>query len=176
MKTLTIDGRNSLGFTLIEITVVVFIISIIVTFATLSVSQRSDRYIEDEAKRLQQLIRLATEEAVYRGREMSLFITTTGYSFAALDGPKWTPITDDKLFRQREFPDTISIKMLVDDQEVDLNNKDKPAQIFLLSSGEVTPPFILELSGESELGYRVVGSYTGEITYQQPQTNNSVGG
>ena len=176
MKTTASDVPTAQGFTLIEVVVVVFIIGVIVTFATLSVSQNSDRYIENEAKRLQQLIRLAAEDAVYRGSEMSVFITTTGYTFARLAGPKWEPITDDKLFRQREFPDTIEIKLIVDEQEVDLSNKEKPAQIYLLSSGEVMPAFALQLSGESEVKYRITGSSSGEITYQQPQTTDTFGG
>ena len=176
MNTTVLEGRTEKGFTLIEVVIVVFIIGIVITFATLSVSQNSDRYIEDEAKRLQQLIRLATEEAVYRGNEMSIFITSKGYNFAKLNGPKWETISDDKLFREREFPDAITIKLIVDEQEVDLGNKDKPAQIFLLSSGEVMPAFTIVLSGESDLEYRITGSNTGEITYQQPHSNVAFGG
>jgi len=176
MKTTVFESRTVKGFTLIEVVIVVFIIGIVITFATLSVSQNSDRYIEDEAKRLQQLIRLATEEAVYRGSEMSIFITSKGYNFARLNGPKWEAIANDKLFRQREFPEAVSIKLIVDEQEVDLEKKDKPAQIFLLSSGEVMPAFTIVLSGESELEYKITGSNTGEITYQQPHSTDAFGG
>jgi general secretion pathway protein H len=175
MKTPSTNAIRSGGFTLVEIVVVVFIIGVIVTIATLSIGQHSDRYIEDEAKRLHHLIRLATEEAVSRGQEMSLLVTQTGYSFAMLQGPKWEPVTDDPFFRKREFPETINVKLIVDEQEVDLKNSDKPAQIYLLSSGEVTPPFTLVLSGESRVDYSIVGSFTGDITYQQPQTKDGFG-
>ena len=160
---------NESGFTLIEIVVVVFIIGITITFASLSVSQHSDRYIEEEAKRLHHLIRLASEEAVFRSQEFSLLLTSTGYKFASLQGPKWERITDDRFFREREFPDVITVRLTVDEQDVNLGDSEKPAQIYMLSSGELTPPFTLTLkSEESEAVYKIDGKITGEVIYQEP--------
>lgn len=161
------------GFTLFEVIIVVFIIGMIVTFASLSIGQHGDRYVEDEAKRLHHLLRLATEEAVFRSQELSLMLTSSGYQFASLQGPKWEPITDDPFFREREFPDMVTIKLIVDEEEVNLGDSDKPAQIFLLSSGELTPPFTLTLKGEEEVTYRINGKITGEVVYQQPGNTES---
>lgn len=170
-----ISLNRTRGFTLFEIIVVVFIIGVIVTFGSLSISQHSERYVEDEAKRIHHLVRLATEEAVLTAQEMSLLVNNEGYSFALLAGPKWEPIEDDKFFRSREFPENLSIKMLVYDQEVNLNDSEKPVQIYLLSSGEVTP-FKIILKGESDAEYTVTGSLTGEIAFQQPETQDEFGG
>ena len=164
---------KSNGFTLFEVLIVVFIIGVIVTFASLSIGQHGDRYIEDEAKRLHHLLRLATEEAVFRSEELSLMLTSSGYHFAALSGPKWEPITDDPFFREREFPQMVTVKLIVDEQEVNLGDSDKPAQIYLLSSGELTPPFTLILKGEENVEYRIDGNITGEVIYQQPQNSQS---
>lgn len=176
MNTLPMCVTRSRGFTLFEIIVVVFIIGVIVTFASLSISQHSDRYLEDEAKRLHHLIRLATEEAVYRGQELSLLVTPHGYSFAMLQGPKWEPIEDDPFFHSREFPETMEVKLIVDEQEVDLTDREKPAQIYLLSSGELTPPFTLVLKGESDADYRIIGRFTGQVIYQQPEAGDDFTG
>lgn len=164
---------KSNGFTLFEVIIVVFIIGVIVTFASLSIGQHGDRYVEDEAKRLHHLLRLATEEAVFRSQELSLMLTSSGYYFASLQGPKWEPITDDPFFREREFAQMVNVKLLVDEQEVNLGDSDKPAQIYLLSSGEVTPPFTVTLQGEEEVIYRIDGKITGEVIYQQPQNTQS---
>jgi len=166
---------HSRGFTLFEIIVVVFIIGVIVTFASLSISQHSDRYVEDEAKRIHHLIRLAAEESVLSSQELSFLINSKGYSFAQLAGAKWEPIEGDSLFRKREFPENLKVKMLVYDQEANLNDPEKPVQIYILSSGEVTP-FKLMLTGESNVEYTVSGSLTGQITYQQPETKDELGG
>ncbi|HEY5604682.1 MAG TPA: type II secretion system minor pseudopilin GspH [Gammaproteobacteria bacterium] len=176
MKTATLflPGRSR-GFTLFEILVVVFVIGVIVTFGSLSISQHSDRYVEDEARRIHHLIRLATEEAVLSAQELSFLITNKGYSFAQLEGPKWEPIVDDRFFRQREFPENLKVKMKVYDEDVSLTNPEKPVQIYLLSSGEVTP-FTLVLSGESSVEYTITGNLTGQITYQQPEAKDAFGG
>lgn len=175
MKTTRPISINKIrGFTLFEIIVVVFIIGVIVTFGSLSISQHSDRYVEDEAKRIHHLLRLATEEAILTAQEMSLLINTDGYSFAQLVGPKWEPIEGDKFFRSREFPENLDVKMKVYDQEVNLNDSEKPVQIYLLSSGEVTP-FRLTLKGESEAEYTVTGSLTGQIAFQQPDAEDEFG-
>jgi len=166
---------QSRGFTLLEIMVVVFIIGIIITFASLSISQHGDRYTEDEAKRLHHLLRLATEEAVFRGQELSLLITEKGYSFAMLSGPKWEPIVDDPFFRSREFPETVKVTMTVYDQEVNLGDPDKPVQIYILSSGEVTP-FSISLTGESRVVYTITGNLTGKIAYLPPETKDGSSG
>ena len=170
-----ISFDNTRGFTLFEIIVVVFIIGVIVTFGSLSISQHSDRYVEDEAKRIHHLMRLATEEAVLSSQELSFLINSEGYSFAQLVGPKWEPIEGDRFFRSREFPENLSVKMKVYDQEVNLNDSEKPVQIYLLSSGEVTP-FQLTLKGESNAEYNVTGSLTGQIAFQQPETQDDFGG
>ena len=172
MRTSSKRFVNASGFTLIEIIVVVFIIGITITFASLSVSQHSDRYIEEEAKRLHHLLRLASEEAVLRSQELSLLLTSTGYKFASLQGPKWEPITDDRFFREREFPDVITVRMTVDEQDVNLGDSDKPAQIYLLSSGELTPPFTLTLKGEDGVAYKIDGKITGEVIYQEPENTS----
>jgi len=162
---------KSYGFTLLEIIVVVFIIGVIVTFASLSIGQHSDRYVEDEAKRLHHLLRLASEEAVLRSEEISLLLTHTGYKFATLRGPTWEPIVDDPFFRAREFSEVVTVKLTVDEQDVNLGNSEQPAQIFLLSSGEITPSFTLTLKGENDVSYRIDGEITGEVRYQQPQNS-----
>ncbi|NOZ51571.1 MAG: type II secretion system minor pseudopilin GspH [Gammaproteobacteria bacterium] len=164
-------GKHRLqGFTLFEVMVVVFIIGIIVTFGGLSISQHSDRYIEDEAKRIHHLMQLARDEAVLLSQEYSLLLTNKGYRFARLTGAKWEPIADDQLFRDREFPPDLNVSLMVYENKADLDDAEKPAQIYLLSSGEVTP-FKLTLSGESELPYTVTGQITGQLAYLRPDAN-----
>lgn len=173
MKTLPQKITKSNGFTLFEIIVVVFIIGVIVTFASLSIGQHSDRYVEDEAKRLHHLLRLAAEEAILRSQELSLLLTSTGYKFALLQGPKWEPVTDDPFFREREFSQVVTVKLIVDEEEVSLGNSEQPAKIYLLSSGELTPSFTLILKGENDVEYKINGEITGQLTYQPPE--NSAG-
>ena len=135
MKALPQKINKANGFTLFEIIIVVFIIGVIVTFASLSIGQHGDRYVEDEAKRLHHLLRLATEEAILRSQELSLLLTSTGYKFASLQGPKWEPITDDPFFREREFSEVVTVKLIIDEQEVSLGNRTTCKNLLALQWG-----------------------------------------
>jgi general secretion pathway protein H len=140
---------------------------VIVTFASLSVDQQSDRYVEDEARRLHHLLRLASEEAVLTSQELSLMVSKTGYAFAALNGPKWEPIADDAMFRSREFEPGLHVELSIYDREVDFEASDKPSQIYLLSSGELTP-FKMSFVNDNEEAYTIQGSLTGQLTFLRP--------
>src|SRR3546814_12036266 len=79
--------------------VVVFIIGILVTFATLPISSRvlSDQ-LENEAQRLQALFEMAGEDAEMHGMEVGFVHTDVGYAFLATrpEG-RWVPITPGPL-------------------------------------------------------------------------------
>lgn len=78
--------RFGRGFTLVEILVVTVIIGIIVAFAGLSLGGRSlDDRLETEARRLEQLVLLAADEAQLRGEEVGFRYTLEGYEFLMLE-------------------------------------------------------------------------------------------
>ena len=160
------------GFTLMELIVVVFIIGISLSFVTISLNQHSDRQVEDAVKRLHQLLRLAAEEAVMQSQEYSLMVTKTGYSFAALSlGGKWENVSDDAMLRQREFPENVRVELRIDQQQVGFEDSETPGQIYILSSGELTP-FQLLVKTEDEIAYGIEGNIIGQITYLPPGDND----
>ena len=111
------------GFTLIELMAVVFIIGVILTFATISVGQHSDKSLEEEAKRLHYLIKLASEESVLRSTSMAMEFTKQGYQFVQIAGDKFEPMKDDNLFRKREFPGDMKIQLELYGQEVSFEDE-----------------------------------------------------
>jgi general secretion pathway protein H len=133
------------GFTLFEMLTVVFIIGIVISFATLSVGTPGSDKVEEEAKRIQQLLIIAGEEAIFNAKELALEINKQGYQFVVLvDGTQWQPIAGDKVLRKREFPEDSVVEVLIDDFNVILDDPDNPVRIFILSSGDVRP-FILKI-------------------------------
>jgi len=161
------------GFTLLEVIVVVFIIGLMATFASLSVGG-GDRYLQQEAQRLTGLVQLAGEEAIINGQEYGLAFNKTGYQFGLLgNGNKMTPLAeDDGVFRARVMPNGIFIALEINGEEIFLQEasseqEDDAGQksiIYLLSSGEMTP-FVAEFRTEERGGYRVQGDFIGNITY-----------
>lgn len=165
------DGRccpsRARGFTLLEIITVVLIIGIVLSFASLSVKQNDDHRVRDEVERIQHLMRLVSEEAVLQGRELALQIQRTGYQFVTLEGDKWQPVTDDKLLRQREFPELFTLELSLWGKPMNLDDKDKPARIMLLSSGEITPFQLLFKMDNGEI-YQLQGDIAGKVALYAP--------
>lgn len=161
------------GFTLIEVLVVVFIIGIILTFASLSVNTNENRQIETEVERLAALMDLATQEAVLQSQELALALTTKGYEFQVLNGDKWQTLQDEVL-RPHQFALPFIIEAEVEGEDVAVpesveegEDKDKqPVKVFLLSSGEVTPFNLTFKREESPVAYRVMPGLNG-IEYKK---------
>ena len=151
------------GFTLLELLVVLLIIGIIVSFASLSVGQHASRALQDEAKRIHSLLRLAGEESVLQGRELAMQFNREGYLFVTLEGADWVPVEKDRLLRERELPPELTLSLVLEDVEVDLHDSENPPRIFVLSSGEMTP-FALELGNLEGEAYTLQGNFTGKLT------------
>ena len=105
--------RRCAGFTLIELMVVIFIIGIISSFATLSVGQSHTRVLQDEVKRIQSLLTLASDEAVLQSEELAIEVYRNGYRFMQLaqakDAWEWQPVQDNAIFRARCFPEGVEL-------------------------------------------------------------------
>ena len=155
------------GFTLIEVMAVVFIIGVIVTFASLSIGRHSDQSLAEEAKRLHYLIKLASEESVMRSISLALEITKEGYQFVKIQGDQFVPLEGDRLFRKREFPADLKIDMEIQGEPVSFENKDQPPHIYILSSGEMTP-FKITISQEDSQPYTITGDLIGKVELLAP--------
>ena len=173
------------GFTLIELLVVISIISIAFTVLitlTYSFSNPTDA-IKQEAQRLQQLLIFAQEQSVIRGEEYGLRLNESRYRFMRFEEEKWIDIAGDNLLYPRQLPDNMRLVLLIEkldvvlDEEdeqpiVNQDNADNPEnqikpQVFLLSSGEVTPDFSIRvrLAGFDPF-YEIIGNANGEIKLQ----------
>jgi general secretion pathway protein H len=155
------------GFTLIEVMTVVFIIGVIITFASLSIGQNSDKTLEEEAKRLQYLIKLASEESVLRSTSMAVAFTKEGYQFETVQGGQYVPLEKDKLFRKREFPADMKVDMELQGQEVSFGDQENLPRIFILSSGEMTA-FKITLRLEDSQPYIITGDLMGQVKLLAP--------
>lgn len=151
--------RRADGFTLLEIMVVIVIIAVIVGLAVIGLGDNAARSLDEEARRIRTLIRLAADEAVLQGQEIGVAISADKYEFQVYDdrARQWARMQQDRIFRPRSMPDGIRMELFLDDQELVLPVDDPEddaegllpqPQLLLLSSGEITP-FELELTMES---------------------------
>jgi type II secretion system protein H len=182
-------GRET-GFTLLELLVVVVIVAILFTYTTLAIrSDSPEDTIKEEAQRMERLIQLALEESILRGEEYGIEIFLDGYRFLRFDVTEnqWQPLSDDKILRDRELPLNMELEMSLEDTEIvielasdpmseqmleletdpDEEEPDKEKispQIYLLSSGEITPEFDIRFYILGiETSYFVKGAFDGSL-------------
>lgn len=161
---------RSRGFTLLEILVVVAIIGVMATFALLSIGNRSlDDRLAVEARRLQEVMTLAADEAVLQGVELGFIQTPEGYEFLMLKDGQWAPLEEAGPLRARELTEPFYVQLQIEGRRVapvdtgDAKQELKP-QIVLLSSGDATE-FVLDLRARQfDSYYRLQGDVLGRLT------------
>ena len=177
---------------LLVVVVIVSILFTYTTLAIRSNSPED--YIKEEAYRFERLTQLALEESILRGEEYAIEIFTDGYRFLRFTENQWLPLDNDKILHQRDLPQDMELEVSIEETEIvidlasnsmseqklnldfDLdteseeNNEEeneeskiKP-QIYLLSSGEITPEFDVRfyILGV-ETSYFVKGAFDGSL-------------
>lgn len=154
--------------------VVIIIVGIMFSFLALSIRGSSpEEAIKTEAQRLNQLIQVALEEAILRGEEYAIVFKPNSYQFAHLTDSGWQYIQKNRQLRLRELPQDITIELTVDksyfsfdSNSTDPNDSTKKTvepQVFLLSSGEITPEFTVDIMIFGvNVSYRIVGKMNGQ--------------
>ena len=177
------------GFTLLEVMVVILIMGVMVTFASLSIGSRvNEDKLENEARRAEAIIKLASEEAEAKGVEIGLRFTNGGYRLLRYDATQqWLDYEQSGSLRRRVFAAPFALDLRVEGRPVKLppdltpeeerelaesaelkGDRENEAQkltpqVLLLSSGEITS-FTLQMTAPGvAASYRVEGDALGRV-------------
>jgi len=156
--------RLQQGFTLIEILVVMVLMGIVMTIAVISIGNTQSDQLEEDMRRLLQIVRLTHEEAIIRQQTLAIKFSPHGYALQRYEarGKIWTPLTEPAFFQPRELDESYEIKLYQDGISVSLKEEDG-GKIMIYSSGEMTP-FELDVSlPDSEISYRMIGDLMGTV-------------
>jgi len=170
-------ATRTAGFTLLELMVVLVLIGIIFSFAALSM--RGDdlaELMEREAQHLEMLLAVASDEAVLRGDELALHVEDNGYEFMVLAQDGWQ-VPDDGMLRRYDMPADIRLELDLGDElptpapdkETDRQDAEQP-QIFILSSGEMTPFTLTFSSRNSLMYYQVEATLLGSVSLESGES------
>lgn len=161
--------RRIRGFTLLEVLVVLIIIGILVSMVALSMNRPHGDELRTEAQRLQALLGFAAQEALLQGKEYGVFFSPQGYEFRQLTAAGWRGVEGDAQLRARQLPGDMRLRLTLDGVVVDLRTQQQDVQVFLLSSGEMTP-FELHLETPEEGAVTLQGSITGQFQVADART------
>lgn len=166
---LAISRTRPLGFTLLEIMLVLVLLSVSAVAVISTLPQRQDDQLKQDAQRLYQRLQLFNEEAMLAGKDFGIRVDEDKkqYVFLELKPDGWQLAELHGIPGQTQMPDGLAIKLdlstgvwgdndrlfepgsLFDDDmfaDVEKKNKpEKPPQVFILSSGEITSGvFVIE--------------------------------
>lgn len=176
------------GFSLLEIMVVVVIIGIVLSVASLSFGfLRNDRELQTEATRFIALAEVALDEATMQGREFGIELMTAGYRFVEYDAltAVWMEIPADDTLRLRELPEDVEFELflegkniLLDDDPAKFDDPEKRTNRFdrevyaphllIFSSGDATPFELRILRGHDDQEIILQGDALGNVKIVKP--------
>lgn len=156
------------GFTLLEVMLVLMLMGLVVGTVVMSIdTQDHAKMLERQAKRLQVIVNMASDQAILSQSQFGLYIEENQYWFAVLDEEdNWQPLEQDDLFSVNEIPAPYTLDIQLDglpwemddqlfdtklfDEELSVSEdgvsigeeeeeKLPPPQVYISSSGDITP-------------------------------------
>ena len=184
-RNVSIRGATfSLGFTLIELLVVMVLLGLISSLALTTVGGGNQtREMVNEVERLQAILRLAADEAIYSNEEIGVLIEDEGYEFLVWneEDNKWES-SPKPVLRARSLPEWLTLDFQRDgkDREIlgesvkgefyantdtlEIEESSKIPSFMLLSSGEVDQFIIgVQIADDSDSRIEIKTDEQGEI-------------
>ena len=156
------------GYTLVEILVVLFIISIVTSVALLSIRSNADKQIESFANTLSELVKLAEEQAMLQPNVMGLSLDKHIFQFSSLqlqeNGKLQWFASKDSVLHQQNIPDNMQVSLEIQGSRMDFNDTSKNnPQIIISTNGDITPFTIFLGKVGEKPRYAIIGEADGSI-------------
>jgi len=156
-------GGLNLGFTLLEVMVVVFMMGIVSTVAVLKLGVGQNLIIESEAKQFSDKLELLIDESILSAKSYRIVIDTQdhGYIFQEFSD-KWIEMTD-KPFNKYLLNDDMALSVSITSNDADNSQKNESSsssfeRTIIIDTDGVTNDFELLFGDRSEKGSVDTGS------------------
>ncbi|MGL4473102.1 MAG: type II secretion system minor pseudopilin GspH [Shewanella sp.] len=154
-------NSRHLGFTLLEVLLVVLLMGIAASAVTLSLgSNGPQQQLDKHANQFMTAVRVVLDEAILNGQFLGVVVAPDSYEFVVFHEDKWQVLEKDRLLSKRELEPEVQLDVIVegmpliqDDEQDDSwfeepfkeadagfeqDKKQPEPQILLFPSGEVT--------------------------------------
>ena len=186
--------KRQVGFSLIEILVVLVIIAFATNLVVYTISDGDEELLEKQSLRVHTLINLAADFAVLNQVELGFHLDKKQFEFLAFDGEKWLPfeqVADQEVFKSFEFELPLEVELNLDDlpwaqdnllDQVDWRelidaddeesllelDKMKIPQVIILSSGEISPfSMVFSIKDKREPIYLIEGEFMAPVSLRR---------
>lgn len=175
--------RPPRGFSLLELLVVLFVVVIITSLATLNVgSGNQDLRLEAQVREMQNIALFALDEAQLSGRDMGMLLfldargpeTTFGYDWRERRPEGWRrPLAASDVFAEQALPAAVDLSLILENvPAADLLPApvaaDAAPQVVFYASGEVVPGELeLRRRDNGEILWRLQWDLLGRMTLQR---------
>jgi len=164
------------GYTLIEILIVMFIISIVTSIALLSIGKNQNKQLESFANEFSQMVTLAEEQAMLQPSILGLSVRADAFEFSAFHPgvgekkPAWIAV-EERVLGKRRIPDDIQVGIEAGGNKTAASGEDDAAssvpQIIISTNGDLTP-FTVYVGRKGEKPrYMIKGDADGNVTNKE---------
>lgn len=163
------------GYTLIEILIVLFIVSIVSGVALLSISRNESQQLTAFANELTETLTLAEEQAMLQPGILGLFVNDQSLRFVAYQATDehkknaWVPLYN-KILGKKAIPQEMEVKIAFKDKQVGTKSADvfdaNTPQIVISTNGDLTPFSIYVGKKGKKPRYVIRGDADGNVTNQ----------
>ena len=130
------------GFTLVEVMVVMVIASLLVVLVSLKALPSSNQALQEEARRIAQLLQLARDEAIVRNKPVAFEADGQIYRFLLRNNGEWKILSDVDVLRERPFTQ-VGIRLSIDPRPVETGNLR-----IVFGREPIDKPFVLTMQTE----------------------------
>ncbi len=170
--------RHPLGFTLLEILLVLVLLSVMAMVVVPNLPQNGNDEAKIEAQRFYQLIQLWTEQSLLTGETLGLRVENKSYKLLRLSSKDWEEVKKERSVTSATLSDDFKLELEVTgfveeedqlfkresffDEEmfVDEDAKPEPPQVVLMGNGEIIPFTLIFLLDNKRL-WKVTGNDVG---------------
>jgi len=162
---------TALGYTLLEVLVVVLITGIMTGVVIFNLGSDSNADPDKQLRRLAGLVEHWCQRSILEGRSLGIRITASGYDFWVPDSlaenasnsseqSLWQTVTTEPAFAQHEWADSLQVEVLLQGQLAPLDSEQP--QLLCFASSELTP-FVINLRLAGESAARLEGDLNGQL-------------